>query len=188
LVEILEREPRAAIVGPSLRYGDGAAQAAAFAFPGLIQVALDLYPVARLMNSRVNGRVHSNIPCQIDHPLGACMLIRRAAWNDVGPLDEGYFMYLEEVDWCRRAKDRGWQVWYEPRAVVVHHAGQSTRQAPDAMFAQLWRSRLRYYQRFSGPTFNRVVHTIVRLGLARPTGRPAADRAEALAPVRRLIR
>ncbi|GAC1324201.1 MAG: glycosyltransferase family 2 protein [Chloroflexota bacterium] len=183
----LDRQPQAAMVGPSLRYADGAPQPAAFMFPGLFQVALDLFPIARLMDTRWNGRVSSDVPCEIDHPLGACMLIRRAAWTDVGPLDEAYFMYLEEVDWCRRAKDRDWQVWYEPRAVVVHHAGQSTRQAPDAMFAQLWRSRLRYYQRFSGPTFNRLVHSCVRSGLARAAHNAPRARVNVLAPVRRLV-
>jgi hypothetical protein len=72
---------------------------------------------------------------------------------------------MEEVDWCRRARLRGWQTWYAPAARVVHHAGASTRQRPEAMHAQLWRSRLRYYQRFHGPTYNRLVHVLVRLGL-----------------------
>jgi GT2 family glycosyltransferase len=78
-------------------------------------------------------------------------------------------MYLEEIDWCRRARNRGWQIWHEPRAVAVHHAGSSTRQQPDAMFAQLWRSRLRYYQRFSSPTYNRLIHALVRVGLPHTT-------------------
>ena len=188
LVQVLDRNPRAAMVGPRLQYADGGSQSAAFTFPGLIQIVLDLFPVARIMDTRWNGRVSSGAACEIDHPLGACMLIRRAAWDDVGSLDEGYFMYLEEVDWCRRAKDRGWQVWYEPRSVVVHHAGQSTRQAPDAMFAQLWRSRLRYYQRFAGPAFNRLAHAIVRFGLHRAARDASPGRAEVLARVQRLVR
>jgi GT2 family glycosyltransferase len=131
------------------------------------------------MDSRLNGRIHASRATQIDHPLGACMLIRRQGWQDVGPLDEGYFMYLEEVDWCRRARARGWQIWHEPLARAVHHGGSSTRQQPDTMYAQLWRSRLRYYRRFHGPAFNRVVHAIMRVGL-RPRG-------GAVAPVRQLL-
>jgi N-acetylglucosaminyl-diphospho-decaprenol L-rhamnosyltransferase len=169
LLEVLDRAPRAALVSPALRYADGTPQAAAFRFPGLLQVALDLFPVARLMDTRLNGRINATCPTQIEHPLGACMLIKRAAWEDVGPLDEGYFMYLEEIDWCRRARRRGWQIWHEPRAVAIHHAGSSTRQQPDAMFAQLWRSRLRYYQRFSSPTYNRLIHALVRVGLPHTT-------------------
>jgi N-acetylglucosaminyl-diphospho-decaprenol L-rhamnosyltransferase len=190
LLDVLARQPRAAIVGPALRYPDGRQQAAAFRFPGLVQVLLDLFPINRLMDSRLNGRVHSSsLPVLIDYPLGACMLIRRAAWQDVGPLDEGYFMYLEEIDWCRRARLRGWQVWHQPAAVAVHHAGSSTRQQPDAMFAQLWRSRLRYYQRFHGPAYNRLVHAVVRLGLRTAASRiPESQRAALIGAVRRLVR
>src|SRR5262249_7309922 len=139
LADLLDRCPRAALVGPALRYPDGRPQPSAFAFPGLVQVALDLFPIDRLMDTSLNGRISAEAPRQVDHPLGACMLIRRAAWLDVGPLDEGYFMYLEEVDWCRRARQRGWQIWHHPGAHVVHHGGSSTSQQPAAMFAQLWR-------------------------------------------------
>jgi N-acetylglucosaminyl-diphospho-decaprenol L-rhamnosyltransferase len=189
LLDLLNRQPRAAMVGPSLRYPNGARQAAAFLFPGLVQVFLDLFPIDRLMDSRLNGRVQAahGRPVQIDHPLGACMLIRRAAWDDVGPLDEGYFMYLEEIDWCKRARLRGWQIWHQPAAIAVHHGGSSTRQQPDAMFAQLWRSRLRYYQRFRGPTSNRAIHTLVRLGLRANAGERGSGRAARIAAVRRLV-
>jgi N-acetylglucosaminyl-diphospho-decaprenol L-rhamnosyltransferase len=190
LVDVLERHPRAALVGPALRYPDGTRQSAAFRFPGFMQLALDLFPVDRLMDSRVNGRVPASAdgqPVRIDYPLGACMLIRGAAWQDVGPLDEGYFMYLEEIDWCRRARLRGWDVWHHPAAVAVHRAGASTRQQPDAMFAQLWRSRLRYYQRFHGPLYNRVVHAVVRLGLRTHARSARPLRAASVGPVRRLV-
>jgi len=190
LLDVLAREPRAALVGPALRYPDGTRQAAAFRFPGLVQVCLDLFPVARLMDSRLNGRVNpssDHLPVPIDYALGACMLMRRAAWEDVGPLDEGYFMYLEEIDWCQRARLRGWGVWHVPAAVAVHHGGSSTRQQPDAMFAQLWRSRLRYYQRFHGPAFNRLVHAVVRLGLRRHARWIGSRRAASIAAVRRLV-
>jgi GT2 family glycosyltransferase len=187
LLEVLDRTPRAALVGPTLCYADGSAQPAAFRFPGLAQLALDLFPIDRLMASRLNGRVSSSgPPVQIDHPLGACMLIDRAAWTDVGPLDEGYFMYLEEIDWCRRARLRGWQIWHHPGALAIHHGGQSTRQQPDAMFAQLWRSRLRYYQRFGDPAYNRLVHLLVRFGLGRAAAQAGSRRATLIDAVRRL--
>jgi GT2 family glycosyltransferase len=189
LVDCLDAHPRAAAVGPALVYPDGRPQPAAFRFPGLVQVGLDLFPIARLMDSPFNGRLHHATRSRpIDHPLGACMLIRRRAWQEVGPLDEGYFMYLEEVDWCRRARARGWQVWYAPRAVAIHHAGSATRQQPDAMFAQLWRSRLRYYQRFAKPLYNRLVHALVRLGLSVAARRADPARRASLDAVRELVR
>ena len=145
------RAPR--LVAPALRYPDGRPQSAAFRFPGLRRSLLDLFPVDRLAETAINGRVHAHRPRPRStiRSAPACSSAA-AAWHDVGPLDEGYFMYLEEVDWCQRARSRGWQIWQQPRAIAIHHGGASTRQQPDAMFAQLWRSRLRYYQRFSGPT------------------------------------
>jgi len=181
LLELLDRMPKAAMVAPALRYTDGRPQPAAFKFPGLAQLAMDLFPVDRLADSKLNGRIHAKAPASIDHPLGACMLIRRSAWEAVGPLDEGYFMYLEEVDWCRRARLKGWQIWHHPGAVAVHHGGSSTRQHADAMFVQLWRSRLRYYTRFHGLFYNRVVHALVRLGLRRREADPALEAVRRLA-------
>jgi len=181
LLELLDRMPKAAMVAPALRYTDGRPQPAAFKFPGLAQLAMDLFPVDRLADSKLNGRIQAKAPASIDHPLGACMLIRRSAWEAVGPLDEGYFMYLEEVDWCRRARLKGWQIWHHPGAVAVHHGGSSTRQHADAMFVQLWRSRLRYYTRFHGLFYNRVVHALVRVGLRRRGADPALDAVRRLA-------
>ena len=97
-------------------------------------------------------------------------------------------MYLEEIDWCRRARQHGWDIWYQPAAAAVHHAGAATRKQPDAMFAQLWRSRLRYYQRFHGPTYNRIVRALVRLGLRAAARRKDDARADALDSVRALTR
>ena len=193
LERVLERQPRAAAVGPSLMYPDGRPQPAAFRFPSLAQLVLDLFPIHRLAGSRLNGRVPPPAePVPIDHPLGACVLIRRAAWDDVGPFDEGYFMYVEEVDWCRRASLRGWQIWHDPHARVVHHGGSATRQRANAMFAELWRSRLRYYQRFHGYGYNRLVHGLVRLGMRAEARRSAAapdavGRRQAIARVRQLV-
>jgi N-acetylglucosaminyl-diphospho-decaprenol L-rhamnosyltransferase len=181
---VLHRQPRAAAVGPALVYPDGKPQASAFRFPGFVQVALDLFPVDRLMDTPLNGRLNACSAQQIDHPLGACMLIRGAAWRAVGPLDEGYFMYLEEVDWCQRARRHGWQIWFEPAATAIHHAGAATRQQPDAMFAQLWRSRLRYYQRYHGPAYNALIHGLVRLGMRAAARRGGNTRTRA---VRQLV-
>jgi GT2 family glycosyltransferase len=148
-----------------------------------------------LAGSRLNGRYRpARYPIQIDHPLGACMLVRRAAWDDVGPLDEGYFMYVEEIDWCRRARQRGWEIWHHPRAVAVHHGGQSARQQADAMFIQLWHSRLRYFERHHGPILNCLVRWLVRLGMRAESrrarralgGRRLEDRLAAISAVREL--
>ena len=177
LVHFLDEHPKAGACGPSLVYADGAFQHNAFRFPGLAQTFLDFFPLHwRVMESRLNGRYPRRLyvrgrPFPIDHPLGACLLVRRAAIDQVGPLDEGYFMYSEEIDWCRRSKRAGWGVYCVPGARVIHHAGQATRQFRDAMFVALWRSRLRYFDKYHGPTFRWAVRRVIRLGLWRETRR-----------------
>lgn len=169
LLDFLDRHPDAAAVGPALRNPDGTRQRACFRFPTLAMFFLDLFPVhPRLMVSWLNGRYpaeHRGRPFRIDHPLGACMLIRREALDAVGLLDEGYFMYCEEVDWCWRARQAGWEIYHVPRAVVVHHGGQSTQQAPEAMFIALYRSRLRLIERYYSPPKRAAARAIVRAGL-----------------------
>ena len=178
LVEFLDSRPSVGMAGPRLAYTDGSFQHSAFRFPSLAQVFLDFFHVHhRLYDSRLNGRYpralyESGCPFAIDHPLGACMMVRRQALQQVGGLDEHFFMYCEEVDWAMRMKQAGWGVYCVPGAQVIHHAGQSTRQFRDRMFVALWRSRFRLFAKHYGPVFNWVVQRIVRAGL-----RHAADQA-----------
>lgn len=112
----MEAHPRAAVAGGTLRYGDGSFQHSSFRFPSIFQVYLDFFPIHwRLTESRLNGRYPrswDDTEFQIDHPLGALMCVRRAATDQVGLFDEGFFMYAEEVDWCQRFKAAGWEVWH----------------------------------------------------------------------------
>jgi len=71
------------------------------------------------------------------------MLVRRAAVDDVGPMDEEFFLYYEDTDWCHRMRDRGWRVLLEPGASVVHHLGRSA--APEARIAEAYRASFRRY-------------------------------------------
>ena len=103
------------------------------------------------------------------------MLLRGDAIREVGLLDEGYFMYVEEVDWCRRLRRAGWEVWCEPRALVVHHEAQSTRQFREAMYVQLWRSRDRYFRSYHGPAYVGLIHAVMRLGFGRELRRLSHD-------------
>lgn len=145
--------PRAAVVTSRLTYGDGSFQDSAFRFPGLWQLYIDLFPVhGRLHASRLNGRYPRQAyaagePFTIDHPLGAVMLVRGAAMAQVGLFDEGYALYCEEIDWCARLKEAGWENYCAPAAHVVHYAGQSTGQVRVASFVRLWRSRYRLHTR-----------------------------------------
>ena len=91
----------------------------------------------------------------------------------VGALDAGYTMYCEEIDWCRRFSAAGWRTECVPAAVVVHHAGASTRQFASSSFAALWRSRRRYFAKYAGWATCALADTLIRLDLAM---RSVADR------------
>ena len=174
-------------VGARLRYPDGRFQHGAFRFPGLFQLWFDLFPPRprRLLDSRLNGRYPRAVyeggrPFPIDFALGAALMVRGAAVEAAGVLDEGYFMYAEEVDWCWRMRRAGWPFYCVPSAVVIHHGGASTRQFRSQSFVNLWGSRRRLYDRFYGPVRRRLVGGIVRLGMRAEVrrARAAAARGE----------
>ncbi len=171
LVGFLDGAPAAGACGAALRYPDGSFQHAAFAFPGLAQILLDFFPLhGRLLESRLNGRYprawyERGEPFPVGHPLGAALLVRGEALAQVEGFDEGYFMYAEEVDLCWRLQQRGWRIFCVPRAQIVHHVGQSTRQYRNPMFVALWRSRIRLFRRMRGEGYLRWVRLAVRLGL-----------------------
>jgi GT2 family glycosyltransferase len=81
---------------------------------------------------------------------GACLLLRREALDQVGLLDEDYFMYTEEMDLCYRLAQADWQLWWVPRAQVVHCEAQSTRQVAALMYVQLYRSKVQFYRKMGG--------------------------------------
>ncbi|HKP51568.1 MAG TPA: glycosyltransferase family 2 protein [Chloroflexia bacterium] len=152
--------PSAGIVAPRLLNVDRSVQASAFSFPTLAMAAIDLFPLPhivpgrlrqRLYSSRLNGRYPDegkrDLPFRIDHPLGACMLISRQAYREVGGFDPKLFIYSEEIDLALRYLKAGWECWQVPQAEVVHIGGQSTGQIPDRMFVHLWRSRLYLYRK-----------------------------------------
>ena len=173
LVDYLDRHPDVGMVGPRLLNPDGSEQAVGFRFPTLAQVFLDFFPFGgRLAGSRLNGR-YPRAPRDrafpIDFPLGACMAVRRAVLDTTGPLDEGFFIYSEEVDWCRRLRDDGWRVVCLPTSEIVHHGGQSTGQQPGRMFVELHRSRRRYYRRRHGPAFVLAAQLLTRIGVLKET-------------------
>jgi hypothetical protein len=181
LVRFLDETPAAGVAGARLVHGDGSFQHSAFAFPGLAQIFLDLFPLHhRLLESRLNGRYprrfyDSGRPFAVDHPLGAALMIRSEALRQVRGFDERYFMYCEEIDLCRRVKAAGWSVYCVPGAEVVHLAAQSTRQFRDRMFVALWRSRFLMYDRHESRVRCWLARRLVRFGLWAAARRARAE-------------
>ena len=186
MVRFLADEPRAGAAVPRLEYGDGRFQHSAFYLPSLTQIWFDLFPwPGRWVESPLNGRYpraryESGKPFPVECGLGAAFLARAEAIRQVGLLDEGFFMYCEEIDWCWRLHRAGWKVYCVPTARVVHHEGQSARQFREEMFVALWRSRFRLYAKHRGPLFRLAARVLVRWGMAAlaQRARAAARRGE----------
>lgn len=163
LIDFADSHPNAGIVAPRLVNLDGTTQSAAFRFPTLAMALLDLFPPpawlpgrirSRLLHSALNGRYQQEqelASFRINHPLGACFLIKRTAYEQCGGFNEDIFMYSEEIDLALRYARDGWECWQEPASQVVHLGGQSTAQMPDRMFGELWRSRLYIYDTYYTP-------------------------------------
>lgn len=170
MADFLLAHPAAGGCGAQLNYGNGQFQHGAFAFPGLWQLIFDwVPPPGRVQASRLNGRYPrawyaAGEPFAIDFALGAALMLRRAAIEAAGLLDEAYFMYCEEVDWCWRLQQAGWPLWCVPQARVTHYEGQSTRQFREQMVLALWRSRLRLYEKHYGALRYWMARHLVRLG------------------------
>ncbi|MEP7292709.1 MAG: glycosyltransferase family 2 protein [Chloroflexota bacterium] len=172
LYEALQADPRIGLVGAGLRYGDGSFQHSAFAFPGLRQLWVELFPTpGRLIEAEFNGRYPRELyqrgkPFPVDFVLGATMMLRREVIEKTGGFDEQFFMYCEEIDWARRIHDAGYGVYCVPAAQVIHLAGQSTVQERPRSLINLWTSRLRLLDKYA-PAWKRLLaRGMIALGIA----------------------
>jgi GT2 family glycosyltransferase len=153
-------EPRAGIVGLQLRNPDGSRQLSAGPFPTLAGTLTGLaLPRARRKYLSVRGRARTRVPWVT----GCSLLLRRACVQDVDGLDESFFLYYEDVDLCRRARARGWSVWYEPKLRVTHHHPLHGRRV-DPLLRLITRHSLLTYAARHWPRWQlRVLAGIVRL-------------------------
>jgi GT2 family glycosyltransferase len=153
LLHFAEGDPRLGVVGPRLNFADGRFQRSCWrGFPGLAMAlsdALYLWKVPQLPLAR-NAEIAPHqlrAPIEVDHLLGACLLIRRETWSQVGGLDESFFLFLEETDWCFRARRAGWRVVYNPLVQITHLGEHSVNQNPQRNLPQFYRSYVQFYRK-----------------------------------------
>jgi GT2 family glycosyltransferase len=192
LVHLADSNPQAGIVGAHLLNPNGSFQASHTAFPHLWQEFLILSSFGRILYGSwypSHGPEEAKGPQVVDYVEGACLLVRREAYEDVGGLDEGYFMYAEEVDWCYVMQKNGWEVWYQPLARVTHLGGGSSQHRRPEREADLYRSRVRFFRKHYGNTaaqllvlqlyiftaIKNFVHTLLRLLSGGRYGRPVVS-------------
>lgn len=186
LVEAMDGHPSAGLCGAALVNPDGSPQPSARRFPGVRAAIARRSPLRRVLRSSRWNRRHLMLdgagapegddPHPVDWLLGACLLVRRAALAAVGPLDEGFRLYVEDIDWARRMHDGGWGVYYVPAARITHHhQGVSDRRLLGRHARWHYLGMLRYARKHFGPDL-----PVWRVRAARTevwdaaTGQPAA--------------
>jgi GT2 family glycosyltransferase len=197
IVSFADTQPRAGVIGCRVLNSDRTLQPTCFMFPSILNLLLSSSYLYKLFpNNRFFGREQmtwwdANYVREVDIVKGCFMLIRREAIEKVGGLDENFFMYAEETDWCYRFRKCGWKVMFAPVGEIIHYGGQSTTQIPVAMIIQLRLSILKFIKKHYGWPSHVVARFLVAsffavrlpVWLAMAFLRPGA-RAEAAVKIR----
>jgi GT2 family glycosyltransferase len=171
LVAFLKNTPQAAVVAPRIILPDGQPEPFGLKFPGLIKEFFHANPAVKsfvqpIMNARQkkSRAVAAAVPCRVDLVTGACFLVRRTVIEQIGSLDENYFIYVEEVDWCWRIKHAGWEIYSYPMVSIIHYFGQATKQKPTQQTVN-WILPHRYFSilYFFKKNYHIVSYQILRL-------------------------
>ena len=147
LVAELDARPSAGAVAPRIVFPDGRRQASAWRFPSPLGCGVAALTLGQAGVDQSAG----DAPRRVDWATGCALLVRRAALERVGTFDEGFFMYVEETDLCRRLADGGWDLHLVPDVRVQHHLKQSTSGAFERRVREIWRSRRRYWAKHHSP-------------------------------------
>jgi N-acetylglucosaminyl-diphospho-decaprenol L-rhamnosyltransferase len=155
MIEYLDNNSTVGIVGPHTLNSDGTTQSTRRRFPTVPLAFFEstwmqpFAPKALLDHYYVNDASDEST-LDVDWVQGSALIARREIYEQIGGLDEGYVMFSEEMDWCRRAKDAGWRVVYLGAAKIIHHGGKSTDQAVASRHIYFQQSKLRYFRKYHG--------------------------------------
>ena len=168
LVAFADEHPEAAVVGPRLSNPDGSLQRSVRGFPTLWRLATEylflrkLAPRSQFLNGFYAGGFEHDEVREAEFLMGACLLVRREAVEQVGPLDESFFLFSEETDWCYRFVAAGWKVLFFPGAECVHVGGGSHG---GRMFKENVRGHLRFLAKHRGPRTAERARRLLRAAL-----------------------
>ena len=168
LVAFADAHPDAAVVGPRLRNPDGTLQRSVRGFPTLWRLATEYFflrrlaPSSRALNAfYAAGFAHDEVR-EAEFLMGAVWLVRRAAIDEVGPADESFFLFSEEVDWAYRLRQAGWRSLFYPDAGATHVYGASHG---GRLFVEIQRGHLRFLAKHRGGAYAERARTLLRLSL-----------------------
>jgi len=172
----LDAHPAVGVLGPQLILPDQSVQASRRRFPTLITALFESTWLQGLAPRGVLAHYYAadlpaDQPVEVDWLVGAALMVRRAVWEQVGVLDDNFFMYSEELDWQRRVRAAGWKIVYFPNAHVRHFEAQSSAQVPAATHIRFNTSKVRYFRKYHGALAGELLrwyllgHFAVQLGL-----------------------
>jgi GT2 family glycosyltransferase len=163
MVAYMDDHPAVGVVGPQLLWPDGGVQSSRRRFPTLRTALVEStflqnwFPRHPALRRYYAWDLPDGATNEVDWVQGACLMVRRAAIDQVGLLDDAYFMYSEELDWQRRMASAGWKVVYLPDAQIVHHEGKSSEQVVAFRHIRFARSKVRYFSKHHGSLVGQLV-------------------------------
>jgi len=172
MVAYMDAHPTVGALGPQLLNSDGSIQSSRRRFPTLSTAFVEStviqqwWPDNRILRRYYVHDQPDDAISEVDWVTGACILLRREAVEQVGLLDDEFFMYSEELDWCRRAHDAGWKVIYLPTAQVIHHEGKSSEQVMLFRHIRFQCSKIRYFRKHHGRWAAALVRAFLLLNYA----------------------
>jgi N-acetylglucosaminyl-diphospho-decaprenol L-rhamnosyltransferase len=173
MLEFMDAHPEVGIAGPKLVMSDGSLDLACRrSFPTVENSCYKLSGLSRLFpNSRRFGAYNLTYldpdeASEVDSVVGAFMMVRREVVEDVGGLDEEFFMYAEDLDWALRAKQARWKVYYYPEITVLHYKRQASDQNAGRARYEFWRAMYTFYRKHYAQETPLLIHYLVLGGLA----------------------
>jgi GT2 family glycosyltransferase/glycosyltransferase involved in cell wall biosynthesis len=161
IIHYMENNPEVGVVGPKILDPDGSIQGSARSFPtpltalfGRSSLLTSVFPNNPLSRTNILTTISDGrTPMTVDWVSGACMIVRRKAVDDIGLMDERFFMYWEDADWCRRMWKKGWKVVYFPQSSIIHYIGVSSGQAFLRSIFEFHKSSYRLFNKYSNTSW-----------------------------------
>jgi GT2 family glycosyltransferase len=153
MAAFLDARDDVSICGPRVLFPDGSFQSCGYNFPTPLTEVRMSRRVGRALRSIVGEErpaPSGSSPYECDWVDGCCLMIRRRVIDQIGPLDERYFLYTEELDWCFAARKAGWKIFALPQVEMFHHRGKSSEQVSDWSLTLLVETKLRYFRKNHG--------------------------------------
>ena len=167
LVSFMDSHPEAGVAGAQLLNADGSKQNSIANFPCLATELLNKSLLRWAFPGTFPGKERNYPePIEVDSVIGASMIVRREAMEQVGLLDEDYFLFLEETDWCYRIKGAGWKVYHVPQAELYHFQGKSVETEKKRARVEYYRSRYQFFKKNRGPLQGGILHAGLVIKLA----------------------